>query len=52
MISVAVDSTLSQLAGSYKVSDGEEKNNYAKEPSTNYDKKVRLKSILKKSKRE
>ena len=51
MVSAAVAIVLSQLAGSDNESDRDKKNNTTQAYSTNSDKKVCLKIILKKSKR-
>ena len=50
MISVAVASALSHLSGSYNESYVKEKNNPVHASSKNVDKKVRFKSITKKTK--
>ena len=50
MVSAEVASALSQLYGSDNESDGEVNKTPTKTSSTNSDKKVRLKSILNKSK--
>ena len=49
MISAMVASALLQLSGSENESDGEEKKNPTQASSNNANKKVKLKSILKKS---
>ena len=51
VISAEMAFSLSRLAGSDNEYDGEDNKSTAQESSTNADKKVHLKSILKKSKR-